>query len=51
MVMAGQRKRNNEGARLNKPSTLAYPFSSTLYSPGITHKNNPLIIRKIPRIM
>jgi hypothetical protein len=39
MVMAGIKKRYTQGAIINKPSKEEYPLSSTLNSPGKTHRN------------
>jgi hypothetical protein len=38
--MAGIRNKNSHGAKENKPSRLAYPPHKTLFSPGISHKND-----------
>jgi hypothetical protein len=43
--MAGIRNKNSHGARVNNPSKLAYPPHKTLFSPGISHKNEAVRIK------
>ena len=45
MVMAGIRNKNSHGASENRPSKLAYPPHKTLFSPGISHKNEAVSIK------
>ena len=46
IVIAGIKKRNTHGAIIKRPSILEKPFSNMLKSPGKTHKNKPVIIKK-----